>query len=116
MPAVSTRTVTTKLRGIWATLTASAAAPISTSDHTGSLIAGIAALGSTRPAPSAIGTNMAINAVRIAIATKAHRHNPNCANRPPVAGPTNVATPHMADTSAAARVHSERGSAALMTA
>ena len=46
----------------------------------------------------------------------AHRHNPNCANRPPIAGPTTVATPHIADTSAEARVHSERGSAALMTA
>jgi len=52
----------------------------------------------------------------MAIAAKAHRHSPNWANSPPVAGPTTVATPHIADTSADALVHSERGSAALMTA
>jgi hypothetical protein len=102
--------------GIWATLTASAAAPINSSDQTGTLSTGVSALGRTRPAGSATGTRMAISAVRIAIATNAHRHNPNCANRPPVAGPTTVATPHIADTSAEALVHSERGSAALMTA
>src|SRR5271166_1722115 len=115
-PAASSPAVATMLCGIWATLTANAAAPISTSDHTGTLGAGVSAPGWARPAVSAIGTSIAISPVRIAIATNAHRHKPNCANRPPVAGPTTVATPHIADTSAEARVHSERGSAALMTA
>ena len=59
---------------------------------------------------------MAISAVRIAIAPNAHRQNPNWANSPPVAGPTTVATPHIADTSAEPRVHSDRGSAELISA
>ena len=75
-----------------------------------------AAVGSAPPAGRAIGTSTAINAVSTAIATNAHRQRPNCANKPPVAGPTTVATPHIADTSAEPRVHSDGGSAALMTA
>ena len=47
---------------------------------------------------------------------KAQRQIPNWANTPPTAGPTMTLTPHIADTSADARVHNQFGSAALITA
>ena len=104
------------MRGTWATLIVNAAIPNSSSDHTGILSTGAASLGSTRPAGSTLGTSTAIAAVSTAIATNAQRHSPNWAKKPPAAGPSTVATPHIADTSAEALVHSERGRAVLITA
>lgn len=114
MPAASSPNVATVLCGICATLTASAATPMISSDQTGTFILGMPVVGLTRA--SATGTNRAISTVRTAIATNAQRQMPNCANRPPVVGPTTVATPHIADTSAEPRVHNQRGRAELMTA
>lgn len=114
IPAASSPKVAAVLCGICATLTASAATPMISSDHTGTFIRGMAGAGSTRA--SATGTSSAISAVRTAITTKAQRQIPSCANSPPVAGPTTVATPHIADTSAEPRVHNQRGSAELITA
>ncbi|CKU94447.1 Uncharacterised protein [Mycobacterium tuberculosis] len=59
---------------------------------------------------------MAINAVSNVITPNAHRHSPSCAKRPPVAGPISVATPHIADTSAEPRVHSDLGKVELISA
>jgi hypothetical protein len=67
-------------------------------------------------AGSAIGTSRAIDTARIRITANPQRHKPNWANKPPDVGPIRVPTPHIADTTAAARVHSFSGSAALMTA
>ena len=47
---------------------------------------------------------------------KAQRHKPNWANSPPAAGPTTVATPHIAETNADALVHSARGSVVVISA
>src|SRR6202012_2654759 len=105
--------------GISATLTVSAAAPNNSSDHTAIFSAGPALkmpVWSPRPAGSTIGTSAAIAAVSTATAPNAQRHSPNWAKKPPIAGPTTVATPHIADTSADARVHNACGSAALITA
>ena len=46
----------------------------------------------------------------------AQRQIPNWAKIPPMAGPTITLTPHIADTSADALVHSQFGRAALITA
>ena len=54
--------------------------------------------------------------VMIAREPKAQRQIPNWANTPPMAGPTITLTPHIADTNADARVHSQLGKAALITA
>ena len=59
---------------------------------------------------------MAIAAVSTTSTPNAQRHELNWANRPPAAGPTRVPTPHIADTNADALVHSELGSAVLITA
>ena len=114
--AASNAVVATPLCGTSATLTVSAAAPNNKSDQTGIFGSGAAPLGSTRPAGSTIGTSAAIAAVSIATAPNAQRHSPNWAKKPPVAGPIIVATPHIADTSAEARVHNACGRAALITA
>ena len=99
-----------------ATLIASAAAPSSSSDHTG--ILGIAGRSPSfrRRAGRALGTSAAMTAVMIANDPKAQRQIPNWAKIPPMAGPMITLTPHIADTSADARVHSQLGSAALITA
>ena len=99
-----------------ATLIASAAAPSNSSDHTG--IRGIADGGPSlgRRAGSAPGTRAAMAAVMITNDPKAQRQIPNWANIPPTAGPMMTLTPHIADTRADARVHSQFGSAELMTA
>ena len=55
-------------------------------------------------------------AVKITSDPKAQRQIPNWANIPPIAGPMITLTPHIADTSADALVHSQLGSAELMTA
>ena len=65
---------------------------------------------------NAPGTNAAIAIVAIASDPKAQRQIPNWANTPPIAGPMMTLTPHIADTNADARVHSQFGSAALITA
>ncbi|MNM47605.1 hypothetical protein D3C81_585770 [compost metagenome] len=56
-------------------------------------------LGSTMPASSANNTATGISD------QKAARQAPSSAKIPPTAGPTNVATPHMPETSAIARGH-----------
>ena len=104
------------LVGTWATLTVSAAVPNSVTDHTGTFSAGSTSSGSTRRAGNTNGTSTAIARARITMTPNAQRHKPNWAKRPPAAGPVTVATPHMADTSAEARVHSDRGRAVLMSA
>ena len=70
----------------------------------------------SRRAGNATGTRPAIATVRITSTPNAQRHEPNCANSPPAAGPTSVPTPHIADTNAEALVHNVLGSAVLMTA
>lgn len=73
-------------------------------------------IGGSRPLGSATGTKTDIVVVTTSRATKAQRHEPYWANRPPAAGPTSVPTPHIADTRADALVHSALGSAVLITA
>src|SRR5215211_6854829 len=110
-PAANSPTVAVAVRWIPATLTTSAAAPSSSSDHTGTRMPP-GTTPSGRRAGNAPGTRTTTTAVMIANEPKAQRHIPNWANRPPAAGPTRVLTPHIADTNADARVHSEAGSAA----
>ena len=45
----------------------------------------------------------------------APRHSENCAHRPPKAGPSRVATPHIADTNAIARGHNSSARARRTT-
>src|ERR1700722_18234610 len=98
-------------------LTARAAALISSSDHIGTRCerwSRDGPPGPFSPLISTFDTSIAIRAVRIAIATNAQRQSPNWAKSPPVTGPINVATAHIADTSADPRVHSHWGSAELI--
>ena len=101
--------------GTWATLIVNAAVPSRTIDHTGTCNVGAAPPESMR-AGSTRGTSTTIGTARIAMTPNAQRHRPNCAKRPPAVGPITVATPHIADTSAEALVHSERGRAVLISA
>ena len=112
--AQSSAMVNGRSEGIPATLTINAAAPSSSSDHTGTRIT-VAPPAPERPG-RASGTSTVIAIVRMTSAPKAHRHEENWAKSPPAAGPSRVPTPHMADTNAEALVHSARGSAALITA
>src|ERR1700722_1022457 len=120
-PSASNAVVARTSCGMPATLTERAAAPSNSSDLTGIDVGTESARSSsTRSssprAGSAIGTSTAIAAVRITRTPNAQRHELNWANRPPAAGPANVPTPHIADTSAEALVHNELGSAVLITA
>src|SRR6185437_1666 len=108
--------VSAMLVGTWTMLTANAAALNSSTDQTGTRTTDPARSGSAWPAGNTIGTSAAIATDRIAMTPNAQRHNPNWANRPPTAGPTTVATPHIADTNADARVHSTRGRVVVIRA
>ena len=94
-------------------LTANAAEPSSSRDHTG--IRSRTSGASVR-AGSANGTSTAIAAAKATRTPNAQRHELYCANRPPAAGPSKVPTPHIAETSADAFVHNDCGRAELMTA
>ena len=89
-----------------ATLTASAAAPSSSSDQTG-IGMRASSTSASRRAGSAIGTRPAITTVSITSTPNAQRHEPYWANSPPRRGPDQRPDPHIADTSAEALVHSE---------
>ncbi len=100
------------LRGRLATLTANAAAPSSSSDHTGIR----SRTGTSVRAGNANGTSTAIATANTTSTPNAQRHEPYCANRPPAAGPSSVPTPHIAETRADALVHRDGGSVELITA
>ena len=111
-PASTAITVATRWGRMLATLTAATAAVSRTRDHTGT--------GSRDGARSVRGID---RTTRTPIATetaarpmKAARQAPNWANRPPTTGPTMLPTPHIADTSAAARVQSRSGSVRWISA
>ncbi|PQM48538.1 hypothetical protein C1Y40_01252 [Mycobacterium talmoniae] len=113
-PKASSPAAAIKLCGSSAALTASAAAPRISSDRTGIRIGSPGC--SSRPAGSTTLTATAIATVSIASAENVHRHSPHRAKKPPTAGPHQGADPHIADTSADARVHSALGSTALISA
>ncbi len=94
-------------------LTTSAATPSSPSERIGMPTRGPDV---SPRAGRAIGTSSAISTASSRITANPQRHKPNWANKPPDVGPIRVPTPHIADTTAAARVHNFSGSAALMTA
>ena len=115
VPAQASPTVIAVSRTTPAALMSNAATPSRSSDHTG-----IPRCTGDARAPgragSESGTRTAITATMTTSTPKAQRHELYWANSPPAAGPTSVPTPHMADTSAEAFVHSTTGSAVLITA
>ena len=116
-PAARGRRWQTAARCTPATLIASAAAPSSSSDHTGmrGIADGARSLGCR--AGRAPGTSSRHGRGQDRPDDpKAQRQIPNWAKIPPIAGPMITLTPHIADTSADALVHSQLGSAELITA
>ena len=104
------------LCGSDATLTVSAAAPSRTTEGTGIRAAARSVTGSPPSMVSRPGASPAIATLSIASRPNAHRHAPNCANTPPIAGPINAPIPHVEAAMAEPRLQSERGSTALITA
>ncbi len=96
-----------------ATLTARAAAVSRASETSGILPA---ARDPRACAGRANGTAAATASVQTSNAPNAHRQAWNWANTPPTAGPAKVPTPHIADTSAAARLQRRSGRALFSTA
>ena len=113
---ISRQAVAAMLCGSDATLTVSAAAPSRTTEGTGILAAARSVTGSPPSMVSRPGASPAIATLSIASRPNAHRHAPNCANRPPIAGPINAPIPHVEAAMAEPRLQSERGSMALITA